>query len=549
MMLSTSVRLVGKAARCNHKWLVTKTCWQSSAAAAATVLDPVVEEPRGSPPMLVKVPSLPIVGSLWSAYSNAPPLRDVSQSFHVWPELRRRYGDFYSIGLPGLGEGWNGTMYVIQDPKEFMKLLRREGVYPTSIVQKQWAMNQFFKDANWGRVQAIMSVGPEWKRIRSFLQSDLLSPQSAARYIPGIIKAAEHASKGAVSRQHDFKQYLNDCSFDMFSMILLGDLPRIADPLSESKPEDITFCRAVAKALGLNSKINRDIKSLLLLKAGIKSSMYKDFSSTWTNALDLAGTKIDEVLAKREAGTLSKEETDSYLNQAMDRQIAEAHSSKDPVTVEEVKLIAKALLSASVDTTSGMMGWHLVHIAQNPEVQDRIRSELMATTDANGKLTPESISLDSVPYLHATIRESHRLTSPAVLSAIRIMPSGIEVHGEVLPENSTIAFDGYSKGRDPELLEEVDEFRPDRWLPQAIEARKGTPAEVLDHPLFAGPFSQGARRCPGSRVSRNEVNILLSQLILDWEFSTKVSSWKDIEPVLDTVVAPKLPKIDFIARR
>jgi cytochrome P450 len=126
-----------------------------------------------------------------------------------------------------------------------MKILRREGIYPTSIVQKQWPILEFFKDHNFGRVMGLLQHGPEWKRIRSFLQSDLLSPQSAARYIPGIIRAAEYASKGAASNESKIKFYLNEASFDMFSMILLGDLPRIADPSTESRPDDVRFCRSV----------------------------------------------------------------------------------------------------------------------------------------------------------------------------------------------------------------------------------------------------------------------------------------------------------------
>lgn len=94
-------------------------------------------------------------------------------------------------------------------------------------------------------------------------------------------------------------------------------------------------------------------------------------------------------------------------------------------------------------------------------------------------------------------------------------------------------------------MDDVDEFIPERFLSEAVEARKGTKAEVIDHPLFSGPFSQGARRCPGSRVSRNEVLILLSQLILDYNITCAVDSWKDVEVTLDTVNAPKLPKIEF----
>lgn len=539
-MLSTTLR------RTKQPLLSIARAWQSTDVAAAAA--PAATDPAPPPngPKLVEIPKLPLVGSLLSSFSNTPPM-DESTTFETWPELRRRFGDFYSIGIPGVGEGWCGTLYVIQDPHEMMKILRREGIYPTSIVQKQWPIVEFLKTNDFGRVASIMEHGPEWKRIRSFLQTDLLSPHSAARYMPGIIRAAEYASKGAAANEDDLKFYLNEVSFDMFSMILLGGLPRISDPSTESPPDDIRFCRCVAKALSMNNTLNRDIKSVLLKKVGIKSSAYKEFAANMGEALALAEKKIDKVLEKRSAGTLSNEEADSYLNQAMDRQIAEANSSDDPVTVGEVKNIAKALFSASVDTTSGMMAWHLLHVSQNPDVQERIRSELLKAT-VNGKLTPDAVSLSSVPFLHAAIRESHRLTSPSPLSAFRILPGDVQVHGVTLPENCTVVFDGYSRGRDPDLLEYVDEFRPERWLPDAVKARKGTPAEVLDHPLFSGPFSQGARRCPGSRVSRNEVLILLSQLILDWEFSTPVKSWKDVPVVLDTVNAPRLPKIEFKAR-
>lgn len=409
-------------------------------------------------------------------------------------------------------------------------------------------MVRFLQDNDFGRVANILDQGPEWRRVRSFLQTDLLSPQSAGRYLPGIIRAAEYASKGAASEEDNIKAFLNKASFDMFSMILLGDLPRIADPNTVSKPEDERFCDKVASALKTNNQLNQSVKSMLMNQMGLTSDLYKGFANNWKEALEIARVKIDNVLAKRENGSLSEEETASYLNQAMDRQEAEALTSDDPVTVNEVKDIATALLSASVDTTSGMMAWHLLHISQNPDVQEGIRQELMEATNGSGKLTPDAISPKETPLLHAAIRESHRLTSPSPLNAFRIMPGDVEVHGVTLPKNSLVVFDAYSKGRDPDLLDKVDEFIPQRFLPEAIEARKGTPSEEIDHPLFSGPFSQGARRCPGSRVSRNEVLILLSQLILDWDISCEVDSWKDVKVCLDTVNAPVMPKIEFTAR-
>jgi hypothetical protein len=269
-------------------------------------------------------------------------------------------------------------------------------------------------------------------------------------------------------------------------MILMGDLPRITDPSVESHPEDVVFCRSVANALSTNSKLNRDIVSMLMNRMGLKSSTYHFFADSWKEALDIARIKIDAVLEKRAKGELTEEEASSYLNQAMDRQMEQAETTDDPVTVDEVKNMAVALLTASVDTTSGLIAWNLVHIAQNPDVQERIRQELMTATGGTGKLTPEAVSPKAVPYLHAAIRESHRLTSPSPLSAFRIMPGDVQVHGVTLPENSMVVFDGYSKGVDPTLVEDADTFKPSRFLPEAVESRKGKPSEVIDHPLFSG---------------------------------------------------------------
>jgi hypothetical protein len=102
-----------------------------------------------------------------------------------------------------------------------VKILRREGIYPMSIVEKQWPILEFFKEHNFGRVMGILQHGPKWKCIWSFLQSNLLSPQSAAWYNTGIIWAAKYARKGAAMNEKDLKFYLNEPSFDMFSMILL----------------------------------------------------------------------------------------------------------------------------------------------------------------------------------------------------------------------------------------------------------------------------------------------------------------------------------------
>jgi hypothetical protein len=63
---------------------------------------------------LVEIPKLPFVGSMISSFSGILPM-DESKTFETWSELRRRrFGDFYSIGIPGVGEGWYFTLYSLR---------------------------------------------------------------------------------------------------------------------------------------------------------------------------------------------------------------------------------------------------------------------------------------------------------------------------------------------------------------------------------------------------------------------------------------------------
>jgi cytochrome P450 len=78
------------------------------------------------------------------------------------------------------------------------------------------------------------------------------------------------------------------------------------------------------------------------------------------------------------------------------------------------------------------------------------------------------------------------------------------------PKDSVFMFDQFSVGVDPSVVEEPERLTPERRFSDAVEARKGTPMEMLDHPFCSDLFSQGARRCPGSRVAVNETLTFLA---------------------------------------
>ena len=58
-----------------------------------------------------------------------------------------------------------------------------------------------------------------------------------------------------------------------------------------------------------------------------------------------------------------------------------------------------------------------------------------------------------------------------------------------------------------------------------------------DHPFYSGPFSQGSRRCPASRVAYLEVQAVLASLLLDCKItgpSNDVLHWSDTKGKLQT---------------
>jgi cytochrome P450 len=74
---------------------------------------------------------------------------------------------------------------------------------------------------------------------------------------------------------------------------------------------------------------------------------------------------------------------------------------------------------------------------------------------------------------------------------------------------------------DPAFISNPTKYQPERFLSDAVNARKGTKSEIFDHPAFADPFGRGKRRCLGSNVANAEIMVLAARLFQDWEIYLK----------------------------
>jgi len=438
-----------------------------------------------------------------------------------------------------------GTTHVVVDPREFLKVIRSGGSFPSGSVEALWVSKKW-NELRDMKSRGLFGSGEEWKRIRTFMQTDLLHPEAARGYAPALIQAAKLASKGAPAHKDDLKNYLNYCSFDLFSSVMFGEMTEAANSGKDSDSKNVAFAKHATDGIAESIELLLDpFENMVGNGLGITTKRQQFVFDNFDRAWEIGFEKIEDFMKSMDDGKITESQKNSYLYRAVHRQKEEGSN----VTIREAQELAWTGLFAAVDTTSSVLAWNLFHIARSADIQKTLFEELSRSVHniGKGELTGDVLSRENAPYLHAVIRESHRLT-PSVVGIMKRVDKEIEVNGVALKEGEVVMFQSYTIGMDPDLVDNPDEFLPERWLPNAVAERKGTKKEVIDHSFLKEPFSQGARRCPGSRVAATEVQIMLAQLVLDWKMESSVKSMKDIDYRQKTTVELIMPKIDFKAR-
>jgi len=114
-------------------------------------------------PELKELRKYPLVGSML-------PIPWDGNTLPFFRKLMKENGPFFSFGMPGLGsDDIYGTLYVIRDPQEMLRLLKKEGQYPSGAVQRIWPSIHTLKLNGYNSV-GLFETGPEWQRLRRFMQ-------------------------------------------------------------------------------------------------------------------------------------------------------------------------------------------------------------------------------------------------------------------------------------------------------------------------------------------------------------------------------------------
>ncbi|PBK64197.1 cytochrome P450 [Armillaria solidipes] len=421
----------------------------------------------------VKGPPSP---SFWLGHQRV--LRDQDNAGDLETKWRREYGTLYRIG-GCLGQ----DVLVVCDPKALEHVLHPSRPYPKS------------KDAVFilglitGKGLGIVSGEPHHR------QRKILNP---------AFSTAQLRNSQVIFQQ---------CSDKLVNGIK-GSL------IGTGTGDTINICAWTSKAtLDIIASFRYDFTSLDGSETELEQVMKHLFTASQTNPsaaelilIDLIRVLPDVVLELlRQFPTREVRQLISVGNAAK-KTVREIMASHNGMQTSEgdgdiLDILAKARLAgkmqddeiegqlmtfviAANETSSTSLSWLLYELAVHPDHQSIIRAELKQSND-----------YDSMPFLNATIKESLRLHSN-VPSLIRTAP-----HDDVLPLSGgkTLAL--------PSLWgDDAEEWNPARFLDNPLSVSLGVYANLMT-------FGSGPRSCIGWRFAVMEIQTILANLILNFEFS------------------------------
>ncbi|KAG1885876.1 cytochrome P450 [Suillus fuscotomentosus] len=223
-------------------------------------------------------------------------------------------------------------------------------------------------------------------------------------------------------------------------------------------------------------------------------------------------------------------------------QDAELHMSE-----EEVIAQMRLLLLAGYETTSISLTWALIELSRHPDVQTRLREELLAF---GPDPTYDQLKAN-LPYLDAIVHEILRL-HPSVPEITRLaaaddviplsepvrMASGNMTNSISVAKGTLITISIGAINRSSTIWgPDAKEFKPDRWLTE--DGISGKAKEVQGHRHLL-TFVDGPRTCLGKDFAIMEFKTVLSVLVKNFVFEMQDGPDTPVEVARGVLPRPRV---------
>ncbi|KAG8531772.1 uncharacterized protein KY384_003408 [Bacidia gigantensis] len=204
------------------------------------------------------------------------------------------------------------------------------------------------------------------------------------------------------------------------------------------------------------------------------------------------------------------------------------------MTDEEISNELGSLLVGATDTTVVVSTWMLWELAQRPEWQRELRTELRDNKVAFSNGVPPYKEIKSLPILDGFVLECMRLHPAQSIGLPRIAcTNAASIGGIVIPQGTYVSVPSREVHADPEVYPSPHSFLPERWINARSAAADFASADQNAKTSSSQPsvtpsnhfktmqsslliWSKGSRACLGQYVATMELKFVLASLVNGW---------------------------------
>jgi 26-hydroxylase len=230
---------------------------------------------------------------------------------------------------------------------------------------------------------------------------------------------------------------------------------------------------------------------------------------------------------------------DSYLlameKAKEDGNLDQVFNSMNPE--KQLQQILLDIFTAGVETLKTTMQWAMLHMIHNPEIRKKVHAELDSVVGSHR--LPCQADMADLPYTRATIYEVMRRSTVIPMGTTHATDRTVELEGHLIPKNTHVIPLLHAVHMDPEVWDQPEEFRPERFLNNEGKVHK--PKQFM-------PFGSGQRMCLGDSLAEMELQLFFSSIMHVFDLEAPSSELPSLQGVTGVTVSPRDFEVNFIAR-
>jgi cytochrome P450 len=213
----------------------------------------------------------------------------------------------------------------------------------------------------------------------------------------------------------------------------------------------------------------------------------------------------------------SGEKKEDLLQMLMDVEDAD---TGEKMTEKQLRDELVTLFAAGHETSSNIMTFALMLLAEHPEVMKKLRTEVDKVLP--NKEFPTFAQLRSLKYTEQVINETLRLY-PAAWAIGRQAKEDDIINGYLMPKDKPIFLSVWNLHRSEKYWDKPLEFNPDRFAPEQVKQRP-------NHYFI--PFGAGPRMCIGNHFAMMEMQLILATLVQRFDFEMAEGFKNELAPLI-----------------